>query len=207
MRSGMQEDDIALLGVLLQRRHHALEVKQASLRVEVRVLRTTHPRQIPDGVMIRPRRIRQPDLSGLHDALEEERPEVVRARPRDSLHRGDALLGCVLGLVGFLAVEVKQHVPRQSDKAHVTLDSRVLVSGDVVLFDEVLLGFPHHGERPWLAVVGAVNSHTQTDFFGISVVEELAVQVEDLVCGHWGQFVENRHCVCYLWVSVCFSRG
>ena len=146
-------------------------------------------------------------MSGLHDTLEEESSEVVCASPCDSLHRGNALLGCVLGLACFLAVEVKQHVPRQSDKAHVTLDSGVLVSGDIVLFDEVLLGLPHHGERPWLAVVGAVNADSQTDFLGIGVVEELAVQVEDLVSGHWGQIVKNRHCVYVLCGWVFISRG
>lgn len=190
MCAGVEEDDIALLRLGLQGRHHTVEVKGAGRGVVVRVGLAGDACEFPDGHVVGPGWVGEPDLSGLHVGCQEQGSEVVCAGACDGLDGTNAalvLLCCVL------AIKPEHYVPSQLEEGNVAFDGGVLVSGKTVFGKQLLLGFAHAWKRPWLAVVGAVDANSQADLLRERIRGIRAIQGEDLIWWDGCQCTEHRH--------------
>lgn len=181
--AGVQEDHIAGLSFGLEGSHHAIEVQGAIGRVIVRVGLDIDTREFPDGHMVGPGRIGQPDVLWLRMSLEEQSADVVGAGAGDSLHRGDS----ALGFWGAILSKTEHQIARDLKKGNVSFDGGIFMAEDVVFRQELFLGFLDDGERPGLAIVGSVDTHTQVDLVRIRIFGVGAVQSEDLIGSNWVQ--------------------
>lgn len=66
MSAGMEEDDVSLLGLGFEGRHHAFEVEGASGGLVVWVGLPGDASKLPDGQVVGPGRVGEPDVLGLH---------------------------------------------------------------------------------------------------------------------------------------------
>lgn len=127
--AGVEEDDVALLRLGLQGGHHAVEVEGAGRGVVVRVGLAGYASEFPDGHVVGPGRVGEPDGLGLHVGCQEQGSEVVCAGACDGLDGANATL---VFLRCVLAIEPEHYVPSQLEEGNVAFNGGVLVSGKAV---------------------------------------------------------------------------
>lgn len=181
VRAGVQKDHVAFLGVGFQGGHHALEVERAGLGLVVGVGLAGYADEVPDGDVVGPGGVGEPDGLGLHLVSEEKSTQVVGASAGDGLDGANAGFQGLVLLAKVLGVEAEHQVPSQLEERDVAFNRGVFVAEGAVFGEQLLLGLADGGQWPGLAIVSAVDTDTETDFVGESVVGVFAVEGEDLV--------------------------
>ncbi|KAI6768421.1 hypothetical protein HG531_010610 [Fusarium graminearum] len=171
----VQQDGIARLSFFLKSLDHTLKVQRTIRLFVVGIQLGLESNRLPDHVVVRPGRVRHPDILRSKVIRDETSTDMVRSGSGDGLYGSDAQL-ILMG---------KNKIPRKLEELLVSLDGKIIVSGQASLFKEILLHAGDNVKRPGFAFVGAVDADTEVDAVRVRVFPVSTEKIKDLVCRLW----------------------
>lgn len=184
--AGVKDHHVAFLRLGFQQQGRSLVVETLSIEVIVRIGFDIDLRKLPDGMVIAPSGLRDPNAARFEGTREKLGAQSIRASARDGLHRDSAVLVFVL-LSRIRFLESKHQITSQGKKLQVTLDGQVLVSGIVSSLVQLSFHLFHDIQRPRAFIFGAIDAYAQVDLVGVRISQIFAMQCEWFVLGVDGE--------------------
>lgn len=184
--ASVEDHYVALFRLGFQQEGRSFVVETLSVEVVVRVGFYVDLRKLPDGMVIAPSGLGDPDAARFEGTREKLSAQSIRASARDGLNRDSAVLVFVLlSRVRFL--ESKHQIASQGKELQVTLDGQILVAGIVSSLVQLSFDLFDDIQGPRTSVFSAIDTNSQVDLVGVRISEVFAMQCKWFVLGVDGE--------------------